>query len=77
MNYRYALLESYVGKVFYMDYSEVHVVLLLGGEVGPPFFLCKWVWSDQVYCAEPEEVLVHFDDSGESLNGTFSGTADL
>lgn len=62
-NYRYSVLESYVGRVFYMDYSEVQIVCLLGGEAGPPFFLCKWLWSDQVYCADPIEVVPHFDDN--------------
>ncbi len=63
MNHSYAILESYVGKIFYMDYNEVQIVCLLGGEAGPPFFLCKWLWSDHVYCAEPMDVLPHFDDS--------------
>lgn len=62
MNKSYATLEAYVGKIFYMDYNEVQIICLLGGESGPPFFLCKWVWSDHVYCAEPMDVLPHFDD---------------
>lgn len=56
-------LERYVGKTYQMMYSEVQVIYLLGGEVGPPFFLCKWLWSDQVFCAEPMEVITHFDDN--------------
>ena len=61
-SYRFSVLESYVGRVFYMDYSEVQIVCLLGGEAGPPFFLCKWVWSNHVYCANVLDVLPHFDD---------------
>lgn len=56
-------LEKYVGKTFYMDYNEVDVLLVLGGEAAPPFFLCKWKWSDSVYCADPMDVIVHFDDN--------------
>ena len=63
----YTQLEKYVGKVFYMDYNEVEIVYLLGGECGPPFFLCKWRWSDMVYCAEPLDVLPHFDDNLEPI----------
>lgn len=48
-NTNYSQLEKYVGKVFYMDYNEVDVLFLLGGECGLPFFLCKWRWSDMVY----------------------------
>ena len=62
-NHSYSALSSYVGKVFYMDYSEVKIVCLFGGEAGPPFFLCKWLWSDPVYCADPIDILPHFDDN--------------
>lgn len=66
-NYNLSRLEKYVGKVFYMDYNEVEVLFLLGGEVAPPFFLCKWRWSDMVYCASPLDVLPHFDDNYEPI----------
>lgn len=56
-------LERYVGKTFQLLYSEVEVVYLLGGEGGPPFFLCKWKYTDNVYCADPMDVIVHFDDN--------------
>lgn len=59
----YTSLERYVGKVFQMQYSEVEAVCLLGGDCGLPFFLCKWKWSDKVFCAEPVEVIAHFDDN--------------
>ena len=59
----YADLESYVGKRFYLNFNEVDIVCLLGGEAGPPFFLCKWVWSDHVYRASVLDVLPHFDDN--------------
>lgn len=59
----YSPLERYVGKVFYMDFNEVEVLFLLGGECAPPFFLCKWRWSDMVYSASPLDVIPHFDDN--------------
>lgn len=60
---RLATLERYVGKTFQMGFCEVQVLFLLGGESGPPYFLCKWVWSDHVYCAEPYDVIPFFDDN--------------
>ena len=60
-------LEQYVGKVFYLDFCEVVIVSVLGGIAGPPFFLCKYSWSDSVYCASPLEVLPHFDDNKEPI----------
>ncbi len=67
MDYRCEELEKYVGKVFYQHYSEIEILSLLGGEVGPPFYLCKWRWSDNVYCAEPLDVIVHFDDNYNAI----------
>lgn len=60
---RLVTLEKYVGKTFQLDFLEVQVLYLLGGEAGPPFFLCKWVWSDYVYCADIYDVITHFDDN--------------
>lgn len=59
----YSCLEHYVGKVFYIDFNSVKVEMVLGGESGPPYFLCRWEWSNCVFCAEPYEVMCHFDDS--------------
>lgn len=56
------ILSLYINRVFYVDYNEVKVVGLYGGISGPPFFLCKMVWADKVYCAEPLEVICMFDD---------------
>lgn len=61
-SYSYTELEKYVGKTFCMDYNEVDILFLLGGVSGEPFFLCKWKWSDHVYCAPPLDVIVHFED---------------
>lgn len=65
--YSFADLEGYVGKRFYMKHTEVDVVCLLGGECGPPFFLCKFVWSCGVYCAAINDVLPHFDDNKNAI----------
>lgn len=67
-NYSLTELQKYVGKVFVSGFNEISVELLLGGEGGPPFFMCKWIWSDQVYCCDPMEVLMHFDDNYNSLD---------
>ena len=58
-----SVLEQYVGKIYYMDFLEIKVEMVLGGVSGPPFFLCKWIYSDQVFCSEPYEVLCNFDDN--------------
>lgn len=55
-------LYQYVGKIYWQDYNEVLIVDLFGGIAGPPFYLCKWAWSDNVFCADPLEVLSNFDD---------------
>ena len=57
-----SVLEKYVGKVFYHEYNEIEIILLLGGIAGDAFFLCRMVWSDYVYCSDPLEVLPLFDD---------------
>ena len=56
-------LQRYVGKLFYQYYNEVQVLMLLGGEAGEHFFLCKYLWTDYVYCAHPEDVVCNFDDN--------------
>ena len=58
----YSGLEDYVGKRFFMELHEVDIVCLLGGESGPPFFLCKTKYFDHVFCRTPMEVLPYFDD---------------
>lgn len=57
------ILSLYIDRIFYMDNNEVKVVGLYGGIGGPPFFLCKWMWADYVYCADPLEVISMFDDN--------------
>lgn len=57
------ILNLYVGRTFYRDYNEIDIVGLYGGIGGPPFFLCKWKWSDHVYCSDPLEVISMFDDN--------------
>lgn len=58
-----AELCTYVGRTYWIDYNEVYVVGLYGGIAGPPFFLCKWDWSNEVFCADPLDVLSFFDDN--------------
>lgn len=60
-------LEFYVGKHYYIDFNKVHIEFLLGGDEGPPFYLCRWDWSDEVFCASPLEILVHFDDDSNPI----------
>ena len=69
-NFHYVELEKYVGKTFYMDYNEIDVLFLLGGECAPPFFLCKWKWSDCVYTSDVMDVIVHFDDNYQAHRDT-------
>lgn len=60
-------LERYVGKVYVEEFNEIKILSLLGGVAGPPFYLCQYAWADLVFCADPMEVLVHFNDQGEPL----------
>lgn len=60
-------LQTFVGKSFRMDYCDMQVCMLLGGEVGPPFFMCKIGWSDSIICMEPMELLSYFDDEGNAV----------
>ena len=60
-------LHKFVGKTYYEDFNEVKILNMLGGVSGEPFFVCQYTWADDVFCADPMEVLVHFDDQGEPL----------
>lgn len=61
-------LRKYVGKVYWESYNEVLIVDLYGGIAGKPFYMCKWEWSDDVFCADPLEVLSYFDDDGNPID---------
>ena len=60
-------LRRYVGKVYWQDYNEVIIVDVFGGIAGPPFYMCKWLWCDYVFCSDPLDVLSNFDDDGNPI----------
>ena len=59
------VLQLYVGKIFYHEYHEIEVIDLLGGLADEPFFLCRMVWNNYVYCATPMDIVTMFDENLE------------
>lgn len=63
----YVALATYVGRVFYIDFREVKVEMLLEGVNGMGYYLCRWRDTDEVYFTQPLEVLIHFDDQNNPI----------